>query len=309
MLRSVLAACTIALVLTAPADAAAPWKRVDVSGPPMLAGNGLVIAPRGERGVVILNAAGIVTGKYQFGPGCSSVSAGAGKAVATCSTEAGRLMATLDLRSGAITQVPLPTAYGDYESVIVSAIGARWAQVSVSGNHYSFYDYWNPATGQIVDDPDATHTPDLDTEQPAAALCSPVRRPRGWNVETDLYPQVTVAARRVFYVTQKSVDDPVELLAWHCGQRRPERLTSCTDDGLSPCAAFAADAKHVAWGTRRGVAVLNLRTRRRARLSGFPANENVASVLLRGDRVYVTNERASRSPLTYIARLPRAVRT
>ncbi len=275
----------------------------------MLAGNGLVIAPRGERGVAVLSAAGTIIGKYQFGPGCDWVRAGAGKAVATCSTEAGRSMATLDFTSGAITQVPLPAAYEDYESVIVSAIGARWAQVSVSGYHYSFYDYWNPASGQIVDEPDATHTPDLDAEQPVAALCSPVRRPRGSDFDSDLYPQVTVAARRVFYVRQKSADDSVELLAWHCGQRRPERLTSCPNDGLSPCAAFAVDATHVAWGTRRGVAVLNLRTRRRARLSGFPANENVASVLLRGDRVYVTTERVSRRPLTYTARLPRAVRT
>src|SRR4051812_29171263 len=164
MLRSVLAAWTIALVLAAPADAATSWQRVNVSDAPMLAGNGLVIGPRGERGVAVLDAAGTITRKYEFGRGCSWVRAGVGKAVATCSTNAGRSMATLDLNSGAITQVPLPAAYGDDETVIVSALGARWARVAVSGYHYSFDNYWNPATGQIVDEPDATHRPDLDAE-------------------------------------------------------------------------------------------------------------------------------------------------
>jgi hypothetical protein len=314
MLRPVLAACAAALILATPAHAAtwtrgsgvanagiaASWQRVNVAGAPEHAGAGLVVASYGDHNVAVLSRSGSIARTYDFGSLCGSGRAGTGKVVAACSAGTTRWLAVLDLAAGAITQLTPPKDF-DEGDASVAGIGGHWVMFSLSGNHYSFYKYWNPDTGEIRGDPDATHTPDLDAEELAAPLCAPVRRPRSFTDETDPFDPVTVIGRRVVFLKQESVDDPLELLDWRCGQAKPKRLTSCVGD--EACGSFDADSRHVVWGTRRGVIALDRKSGKRTTLSGLRTSYTGGQILLQGDRVYVTRYRPGHGTLTYTRRL------
>jgi len=175
MLRPVLAACAAALILAAPAHAAtgtrvsgvagvgsaASWQRVNVAGAPEHAGPGIVVASYRGHNVAVLSRSGTIARTYDFGSLCGLGRAGTGKVVAACSAGTTRWLAVLDLASGAITQLTPPKDFDEGDASL-AGIGSHWVMFSRSGNHYSFYRYWNPATGEIRGDPDATHTPNLD---------------------------------------------------------------------------------------------------------------------------------------------------
>src|SRR4051812_25923713 len=172
-------AFVLAFVFAASAHAATAWKRVpSLSGPPLAAGNRLVVAQYGRHGVAVIGPKGVER-SYDFGSPCGFDDvAGGGRAVASCSPGTDRWFASLDLPSGAITRLDPygeERLIGEYD-LSITGIGAHWVEVPASGNHYSVDEYWNPETGQVLDGPDAHHFVNLDAEQPMVPLCSPVRR-------------------------------------------------------------------------------------------------------------------------------------
>jgi DNA-binding MarR family transcriptional regulator len=116
-----------------------------------------VVAPYGRHGVAVIGPKGAEL-TYGFGSLCGFIDvAGAGKAVAHCSSGTDEWFASLELSSGAITRLDPyggSRLTGNY-ALSITGIGAHWVEVPVAGNHYSVNKYWNPETGQVMEGPDA----------------------------------------------------------------------------------------------------------------------------------------------------------
>jgi hypothetical protein len=296
----------LSLVLTAPAQAATSWKHLaNLAGPPVSAGHGLIVAQYGPHGLAVIGPTGVQR-TYDFGPLCAFKTAGGGRAVASCSLDATRWYASLDLATGTTTRLDpfsvdrLDSDYGPD----ITEVGARWVGVSIVGNHYGYTAYWNPETGQVHNPFGARTTVNLDAEEVRAPLCSPVRRPR-YPAELsggggyDPYGRVTVVGRRVFYSIETSFTR-VGLFMWRCGSGKPKRVATCADP--SPCADYTADKQHLAWlGAANRVIVMNVKTGKRTKLTPPRGLSKITSMVLSADdRLYVADGRSTAA----VTRLP-----
>ena len=157
-----------------------------------------------------------------------------------------------------VADPPLPSPNEIAGRAWITGIGRRWAEVSVSGYHYSYVRYFDWRTGAVraVEAPD--ETPDLNADDVSRPLCGEVARPRVPDDPSDNVPDygpVSSAGRWTVYLTAKG------LFAWRCGRKRPFRVSRCPI-----CDQPLLINGQVVWATPDGVRVQRLSDGRRKRL-------------------------------------------
>ena len=231
-----------------------------------------------EHQLAIVSANGIGR-RYDLGPECNLAAAGGGRAAVRCRVFDYELV---DLGSGATTRIDLPAdvkqkivgAYG----FAISAIGRHWAQTIANGNHYFFYEHWNPVTNAFPPRmPSLRQTLDLDDPNGVVSLCSPVARPKAPYARQDSgssFPSPTKQLQRtgrwhVYFPGRDKQGRPgrTRLFAWRCGHRRPILVSTCRDLPRG-CSDFDTRQNFVAWKVPGGVRVMDLANGRRTLFRG-----------------------------------------